>query len=60
MLQLRHLKAGVVTLTVGHYGTIERARHVMTGMRDMFLNGFTKEQLQKMKTLIRFPEKNAP
>lgn len=53
MMQLVHTEQGkpilrVITVTVGMVGE-SRSSALMSTMRDMYINGFTKEQLTRMK-----------
>ena len=49
--QLRHKSKRVITLTVKHYGEFVSAK-IMGIMEDLYLKGFTKEQLLKFKASL--------
>ena len=51
MMQLRHNGKAVITITVQHYGE-QKSKYLMEQMKQLFVNGFTKEQLVAVKSSI--------
>ena len=48
LIQLRHKDKAVLTLSCHHYGN-DRSDRLVEFMKDLFVRGFSKEQLQQLK-----------